>query len=65
MTNQREIPIVIRKNGDKFIPKFPVVLEEGDQLIIAREMRGSQVPEGKKWTVCGYSTLGPIISDKS
>lgn len=60
---RREIPVVIRKNGDKFIPKFPVELEGGDQLIIMREMRGSQVPEGKKWTVDGYTKSGPIMSD--
>ena len=63
MPRGRELPVVIRKNGDRFIPKFPVELEEGDQLIITREMQGSQVPEGKKWTVSGYSTSGPIISD--
>lgn len=62
---QREFPLVIRKNGEKFIPKFPVELEAGDQLIIVKEMRGSQVPEGKRWTISGYSSSGPIISDKS
>ncbi len=58
----REIPIVIRKNGDKLVPRFPVELEAGDQLIITREMRGSQVPEGEKWTVNGYTDSGPVIS---
>ena len=58
----REITVVIRKDGEKFIPKFPVELEEGDQLIITKEMRGSQVPEGKKWIVSGYTSSGPIIS---
>ncbi len=61
---QREIPIIIHKNGDRSIPKFPVVLEGGDQLIIAKEMRGSQVPKGEQWTISGYSTSGPVISKK-
>jgi len=63
MQVRREIPIVIRKNGDKFIPKFPVELEEGDQLIIAKEIRGSLVPKGKKWTVIAYTASGPIMED--
>lgn len=58
---QREFPLVIRKTGEKFVPKFPIDLEAGDQLIIVKEMRGSQVPKGKKWTVNGYTTSGPII----
>lgn len=61
----REIPVIIRKNGKMFIPKFPVELEAGDQLIITREMRGSKVPEGLKWEISGYTTSGPIIIDKS
>ena len=64
MPERREIPVVIRKDGDRFIPKFPLELEEGDQLIITREMRGSKVPEGEKWTIRGYTDSGPIISDK-
>jgi len=62
---QREIPIVIRKNGDRFIPKFPVKLEGGDQLIITKEMRGSEVPKGRTWVINGYSRSGPVISDQS
>ncbi len=61
----REFPIVVRKNGDKFIPKFPVELEVGDQLIITKETRGSQVPKGEKWTISGYSTSGPILTRES
>lgn len=61
---RREIPVVIRKNGDKFIPNFPVELEAGDSLIITREMRGSQVPDGEKWTIAGYTTGGPIVTSK-
>ena len=60
---QREFPVVIRKSGDKLIPKFPIDLEEGDQLIIVREMRGSRVPDGKRWTINGYSASGPIIQN--
>lgn len=58
---RREIPVVIRKNGDILVPKFPVELEAGDQLIITREMSGSRVPEGEKWTVNGYTASGPVI----
>lgn len=58
----REFPLVIRRNGDKSIPDFPVELEAGDQIIIVEEMRGSQVPEGEKWTLNGYSDSGPIVS---
>jgi len=58
----REIPVVIRKNGEKFIPLFPVELEEGDTLIITKEMMGSTVPAGEKWAVGGYSSSGPIVS---
>ena len=61
----REVPVVIRNNGERFIPTFPIVLEAGDTLIIAREMRGSRVPEGEKWTVNGYTSSGPIVTDKS
>jgi len=60
----REIPVVICKNGDRFVPEFPIELEAGDQLIITRELRGSQVPKGEKWTVDGYTDSGPIISDR-
>ena len=60
---RREIPVVIRKNGDRFIPKFPVKLEGGDQFIIMKEMRGSEVPEGKTWMVNGYSDSGPVINE--
>lgn len=59
---QREFPIVIRKNGNKLIPKFPIELEEGDQLIITKEIKGSQVPQGEKWTISGYSTSGLTIT---
>lgn len=62
---RKEVPIVVRKDGDMFVPKFPVELEAGDQLIIVREMWGSQVPEGEKWTVSGYSDSGPVITSKS
>lgn len=58
---QREFPLVIRKSGEKFVPKFPVKLGEGDQLIIVKEMQGSRVPEGKTWIIRGYSDSGPII----
>ena len=61
---RREFPIVVRKNGDQFIPFFPVELEEGDQFLIAREMVGSEVPKGKNWTLKGYSNSGPIISQR-
>ncbi len=61
---RRRFAIVIRKNGDKFIATFPVELEEGDQLIIAKEIMSSQVPEEEKWIISGYSVLGPIVSDK-
>lgn len=62
---QREIPVVIRKNGDRFIPDFPVELNGGDQFIIVKEMMGSQVPKGEKWTISGYTSSGPVISNKS
>ena len=58
----REVPVVIRKNGDRFVPTFPVELEAGDQFIMTREIRGSQVPEGRKWIVNGYTYSGPIVS---
>lgn len=61
---QREFPVVIRKSGDKFIPKFPVTLEGGDQFIITREMRGSQVPDKQKWVINGYSDAGPVVAMK-
>ena len=60
---QREFPLIIRKSGEKFVPSFPVELDAGDQLIIVKEMQGSQVPKGKKWIVNGYSSSGPIISE--
>lgn len=59
---RRDIPVVIRKDGDRFVPIFPVDLEEGDELIIARETASSRVPAGKKWTVSGWTTRGPIRS---
>ena len=62
---QREIPVVIRKNGDRFVPTFPVELEEGDQFIITIEMRGSQVPKGRRWILKGYSDSGPIVTGTS
>ena len=59
---RREIPVVLRKSGDKFIPSFPIELEPGDTLIIAREMMGSTVPEGERWTVSGYTSSGPVVT---
>ncbi len=61
---QRVYPVVIRLTGETFIPKFPVELEGGDTLIVAKEMRGSRVPTGEKWTVNGIGPSGPIISNK-
>ncbi len=58
---QREFPLVIRKGGNRFVPTFPVDLEEEDQFIIVKEMKGSEVPKGKKWTVIGYSSDGPAV----
>lgn len=60
---QREFPLVIRKDGEKFVPSFPIVLDEGDQFILVKEMRGSQVPKGSSWTINSYTSSGPIISD--
>lgn len=62
---QRDVLIIVRKNGDRFIPEFPVELKPGDQCVIARETNECQVPRGQKWTVKGYSSSGPIISRKS
>ena len=56
------VPIIVRKNGERSFAKFPVELNEGDQIIICQEMRGSKVPKGQKWTVNGYTTDGPIIN---
>lgn len=58
---QREFSIVIRKTGEILIPKFPVELKTGDQFIVAKEMRGSQVPEGENWTLNGYTDSGPVV----
>jgi len=59
---RRQIPIVIRKSGEKFVPTFPVELDEGDQFIVALEQRGWRSP--KDGTVLnGYTDSGPIISD--
>lgn len=62
--NRREIPIVIRKSGEKSVAEFPVELEGGDELIVAREMAGSRVPAGEKWVISGYTNSGPVISKK-
>lgn len=60
---QREFPLVIRKTGEQFIATFPIILKAGDQLILTREIAGSQVPEGKTWTIEGYSRSGPKIKE--
>lgn len=56
-----QIPVVVRKNGEKFIPAFPVTLEAGDQFIIAREEKGIQVD--RRRTLNGYTYNGPVLSD--
>ena len=61
-TMQREFPLVIRKTGEKFVPEFPIELEAGDQFIIVKEIRGSQVLNGQKWILSGYTASGPVIS---
>ena len=61
---RREVLIVIRKTGEKFIPTFPIELEEGDQIMVALEQRGSQVPVGETWILNGYNDRGPIINRK-
>lgn len=58
---RREIPVVIKKDGGMFIPKFPVTLEEEDKLIMTREMAGSQVPKGQRWVVSGCTMSGPRV----
>ena len=60
-----EIAIVIRKNGERFIPEWPVTLKEGDRLIIATESMSAQVPEGKGnvWIVHGFTSNGPVIME--
>ena len=58
---QREFPLVIYKDGKKFVPVFPVKLSGGDQFLLVREMRGSQVPEGQRWTISGYTASGPVM----
>jgi len=65
MKARRDIPVVIRKGGFKFVPTFLVDLEPGDQLIVAQEMRGYEVPKGKKVTVNGYSDSGPIFAKEA
>ena len=62
MSMQREFPLVIRKDGTKFVPVFPVRLVAGDQLIIVRELRGSEVPDGEHWEVNGYTDSGPVVT---
>ena len=60
-------PMVIRKNGERFIPNFPVVLSAGDQIIMVEEVCGWECPKGKAVTIQGYTGAGPImtsISDK-
>ena len=59
----REFAVVIRADGEKVIPRYPIELRAGDSFIVVREMRGSEVPKGKSWTVLGYSSSGPIIND--
>ena len=61
---RREFPLVIRGTGEKFIPTFPVELNEGDQIIVTREEKGSQVPVGETWILNGFNDRGPIISKK-
>ena len=61
---RREFPLVIRKTGEKFIPTFPTELNPGDQIIVVREEKGSQVPVGETWILNGYSDRGPIINKK-
>jgi len=60
--SRRQIPIVIRKNGEKFVPTFPVELDEGDQFIVALEQKGWQSPKDGT-TLVGYTDGGPIISN--
>ena len=61
--NVTEVLIVIRKNGDKFIPEFPVELEEGDQFVIAMVAYRYQVPKDNKLMVCGYTISGPLTTE--
>jgi len=59
---QRVFPLVIRKSGEQFITGFPVELSAGDQLLVVREMQGSKIPDGEKWTIDGYGRAGPTVS---
>lgn len=54
------IPIIVRKDGERFIAKFPVEMEAGDQIIILREMRGWEAPG--KGTLSGYTDNGPVFT---
>jgi len=60
---QGEFPVVVRENGRKFIPSFPVTLRGGDRLILVREVVEAQVPEGNIWVTEGYywGIGGPLV----
>ncbi len=57
------IPIVIRKNGDKFVPRFPVNLYSGDEIILVEQTKGVIVPKGRSWTIEKMTEVGPAVAE--
>ena len=62
MRTRRQFLIVVKSDGQKLIPDLPVTLNTGDQLLLAREQAGSEVPSGESWLVKGYTDSGPIVT---
>ena len=64
LTSDKFIPVVTRKTGEVFIPKFPVEMDGGDQLVITVVIASTIVPPGKRWTIQGFGGRGIVITNR-